>query len=95
MIILCINFRSRIQISIRIHDHYLTEFPEIPPMVCGIWSGESKPILNEYIEQLVSELKILITEGISVNAHHISIKIGRILADTPARAFLKGNSIFT
>lgn len=60
-------------------------------MVSGIWSGESKPILNEYIEPLVNELKILIAEGIPVNAHRIGIEIGRILADTPARAFLKGN----
>lgn len=70
----------------------MTEFPKMSPMVCGIWSGESKPVLNEFLEPLVSELKLLIANGISLNFHHIEIKIGKILADTPARSLIKGTN---
>lgn len=59
-------------------------------MVCGIWAGESKPVLNEYIEPLVNELKIILANGIAIKSHHVTVKIGRILADTPARSLLKG-----
>lgn len=60
-------------------------------MICGIWSGQSKPILNEFLRPLVGELKILIENGIQIGTHNVSIKIGRILADTPARSLIKGD----
>lgn len=60
-------------------------------MVCRIWSGQSKPILNEFLQPLVAELKTLIENGIEIGTHHLSIKMGRILADTPARSLIKGD----
>lgn len=72
------------------YPHVLTEFPKIPPMVCGIWAGESKPILNEFIKPLVCELKDIVASGIVLNSHHIKIKIGKFLGDTPARSLMKG-----
>lgn len=59
-------------------------------MVIGIWSGESKPPLNEYLMPLIEELQFLLANGINCNSHHICIRIGHIIADTPARALLKG-----
>lgn len=59
-------------------------------MVIGIWHGQSKPILNEYIEQLVAELHIILEAGISINGHHVDIRFGAVICDTPARALLKG-----
>lgn len=59
-------------------------------MVIGIWCGESKPTLREYLTPLIEEAEILLADGVSVNAHHICFKFGRVVADTPARAFLKG-----
>lgn len=59
-------------------------------MVCGIWSGKSKPILNEFMLPLVTELMNILADGISIKSYHVAIKFGRILADTPARSLIKG-----
>lgn len=68
----------------------IIEFPSISPIVVAIWCGISKPPLNEYLQPFVAEMKLLMSNGITINAHKIEIKIGRIICDTPARAFLKG-----
>lgn len=60
------------------------------PMVIGVWCGESKPPLNEYLMSLISELKDILINGISIGFHHITIKFGRIHCDTPARSHMKG-----
>lgn len=72
-----------------LYDFFL-ELPDIAPLTVGIWCGESKPLINEYIKPLVSELKTILSNGIQVNSHQITVKIGRIICDTPARALLKG-----
>lgn len=59
-------------------------------MTVAIWSGDSKPSVNEYLLHYVNELKSILPTGIEINSHHIELKFGRILADTPARALLKG-----
>lgn len=69
---------------------YLTEFPAISPMICGIWAGQSKPVLNEYIQSLVNELNTIMINGIFIKSYHVTIKFGRVLADTPARSLIKG-----
>lgn len=68
------------------------ELPEISPLVVAIWYGASKPILNEYIQPLVSELKSIIPTGIYVNGHHVKIKFGLVICDTPARSLMKGDN---
>lgn len=70
----------------------ITELPKVPPMVIGIWSGISKPILNEYIASLVSELESLLESGLDVNNHHVKVAFGKIVCDTPARCQMKGDS---
>lgn len=62
-------------------------------MIIGIWQGESKPILDEYIDQFVAEMEQILETGIFVNGHHIEIRFGRIICDTPARALMKGSWI--
>lgn len=69
---------------------YFSEFPNIQPMVIGIWAGDSKPNLNEYLLPLVTELDSIISNGININSHHVAVKMGQIICDTPARAFIKG-----
>lgn len=59
-------------------------------MVIGIWAGESKPNVNEYLLPLVNELKTILANGISINSRHVAIKLGQIICDTPARCFIKG-----
>lgn len=59
-------------------------------MVLGIWCGEGKAPLNEYLHPLVSELKEIIESGIQINDFNIKIKFGRCVCDTPARSYIKG-----
>lgn len=59
-------------------------------MVIAIWYGDSKPILNEYIESFVTEMISLLETGLFINGHHVKILVGLIICDTPARAMLKG-----
>lgn len=59
-------------------------------MVVGIWSGESKPHLTEYLEPLISELKNILMNGVYIKSKHISVRMGKIICDTPARCFIKG-----
>lgn len=62
-------------------------------MTVAIWSGNSKPILNEYLLPFVTELKEVLTNGVKIGLNHIKLGFGRILADTPARSFIKGENI--
>lgn len=59
-------------------------------MVIAIWSGVSKPVLDEYIQPLVSELEPILLTGIFINNHHVAINFGCVLCDTPARCMVKG-----
>lgn len=60
-------------------------------MVVGIWSGNSKPPLAEFLHPLINELKSILIDGICLNSHHIEIRMGKIICDTPARVFVKGD----
>lgn len=68
------------------------EYPKILPFVVGIWSGNSKPLVNEYIERFVTELKEILQTEISINAHRVKVNFGTIINDTPARSLLKGEN---
>lgn len=69
----------------------LIEFEKMSPMIIGIWFGESKPILHEYVHLLISELETILSSGIFVNDHRVQIKFGLVICDTPARSLMKGN----
>lgn len=68
----------------------MAEFPDITPMAVGIWCGEGDPPLNEYLGTLISELKEILTSGITINEYNINIYFGWCICDTPARSFIKG-----
>lgn len=59
-------------------------------MVVAIWSGNSKPPLNEYFLHFKDELKGILSKEMFINEHSVKIKLGRFIGDTPARAFMKG-----
>ncbi|CAG5038376.1 unnamed protein product [Parnassius apollo] len=57
----------------------------------GIYYGTGKPkILEEYLEDFVTEMKSLLSNGIIIDEKLVSIKIKCFVCDSPARAFLKG-----
>uniref|UniRef100_A0A182RXX1 Uncharacterized protein n=1 Tax=Anopheles funestus TaxID=62324 RepID=A0A182RXX1_ANOFN len=66
--------------------------PEIPIMVLGI-IGLSKPNNVEgFIRPLVTEICKVILQGILINETVLDIRLRAFLADTPARAFIKGKT---
>lgn len=63
----------------------------IKPFAVQIWCGESKPTdLNEYLGKFVSEMEILMENGLNINDHHVTICFRFCVCDSPARAFIKG-----
>ncbi|XP_049293420.1 uncharacterized protein LOC125769051 [Anopheles funestus] len=60
-------------------------------MTAAIFCGLNKPDNNEkFLRPLVDELNTLISHGITIQGEHINISLRAIVADTTARAFIKG-----
>lgn len=69
----------------------IQEYPEVKPLVIGIYYGISKPKdVATYLNSFIDELLQLLDSGLTINGHRISIKIRCFICDTPARAFIKG-----
>lgn len=59
------------------------------PFVAGIFFGECKPKDFSFLDPLVQECLRLENQGIIVNATKYSFRVSKLLADAPARSFLK------
>lgn len=60
------------------------------PFVIAIFSGESKPSNVElFLKDFVLEFKDLEQNGIVINSIHYSVRLSGIVADAPARSFIK------
>ncbi|CAH0405510.1 unnamed protein product [Chilo suppressalis] len=69
------------------------ENPRIRPFIIGIYFGKGKPKkLNEFLEDFVNDMKILLEEGLVVERLEktIKIQIRCFICDSPARAYIKG-----
>lgn len=67
------------------------EFPNVKPMIIGIYHGKGKPNnMPSFLELFVTELKQLMNDGLTLNGHKIAIAIRSFICDSPARAFIKG-----
>ncbi|XP_035892086.1 uncharacterized protein LOC118503205 [Anopheles stephensi] len=67
------------------------ELPQAPVMTAGIFCGTTKPeSAEEYLRPMVIEINDLMQRGIIVHGCHVAIRLRAIVADTPARAFIKG-----
>ncbi|CAH0550972.1 unnamed protein product [Brassicogethes aeneus] len=60
------------------------------PMVVAIYCGESKPPLQEFLPEFVTELNEILETGIQVSQIRVKVKIRYFVCDTPARSFIKG-----
>lgn len=61
------------------------------PFIVSIWCGDSKPAnINEFLHEFVNELNDILAGGFIVNGFLINVKTHCFVADSPARAFLKG-----
>ncbi|XP_053674045.1 LOW QUALITY PROTEIN: uncharacterized protein LOC128724341 [Anopheles nili] len=71
------------------------EMPEVPPMTVAIFCGMSKPgDLESYLRPLIEELNILKQYGIIIKSRTFSVNLRAIIADSPARSFIKGVANF-
>lgn len=64
---------------------------DLKPMLVAIWCGIGKPKdLNEFLSPFVHELNDILDFGVIINGYRIDIEGIAFIADSPARAFLKG-----
>ncbi|XP_053667908.1 uncharacterized protein LOC128718296 [Anopheles marshallii] len=69
--------------------------PEIPIMILGIYCGMAKPNNVEgFLRPLVTEINHILVQGILINDTLLDIRLRTFIADTPARAFIKGVKSF-
>lgn len=59
-------------------------------MIIGIWCGNGKAPLNEYLRPLINELMEFQVDDLIINDCRIKVQFGRCICDTPARSYLKG-----
>jgi hypothetical protein len=69
----------------------IDQIPNSRPLLAGIFCGESKPLcVNEFLRSFVSELSELEKNGTETNEGLVLVQISCIIADAPARSFVKG-----
>uniref|UniRef100_A0A182S9J6 Uncharacterized protein n=1 Tax=Anopheles maculatus TaxID=74869 RepID=A0A182S9J6_9DIPT len=69
----------------------IQEMPEVPVLMVGNFFGESKPhSTEEYLRPLVNELNELMQNSIVIANKTIEVRVRAFIADSPARAFIKG-----
>ena len=62
----------------------------IKPFIVGSYFGLKKPSsINEYLSEFVEELNDILTNGLQINDLILNVHIKGIIADAPARAFIK------
>ncbi|ODM92717.1 hypothetical protein Ocin01_13967, partial [Orchesella cincta] len=60
------------------------------PYLCALFSGETKPSsISEFMKPFLEELTNLENEGIEFGGVHYSIRVSSVIADAPARSFVK------
>uniref|UniRef100_A0A182PUX6 Uncharacterized protein n=1 Tax=Anopheles epiroticus TaxID=199890 RepID=A0A182PUX6_9DIPT len=66
--------------------------PEVPAMTIAVYSGSTKPVdIDQFLQPFVDELNFLMENGITFNNKQFSIELRVIIADSPARAYIKDN----
>jgi hypothetical protein len=66
------------------------EFPSVVPFAVALYCGSCKPSsVDSYLHDFVSELKLLIANGIVLNNRSYRLSIYAIICDAPARSLFK------
>ncbi|XP_052888929.1 uncharacterized protein LOC128297340 [Anopheles moucheti] len=67
------------------------EMPEVPVMKVAIYCGPTKPAsIEHFLRPFVDELNFLMKNGVMVQNKKFNIQLRAIIADSPARAHIKG-----
>uniref|UniRef100_A0A182SR04 Uncharacterized protein n=1 Tax=Anopheles maculatus TaxID=74869 RepID=A0A182SR04_9DIPT len=68
----------------------IRDMPEVPVLMVGNFCGESKPhSTEEYLRPLVKELNELMQNGIMIANKVVEVRVRALIANSPARAFIK------
>ena len=68
----------------------LCQFADFDPFIVGIFCGTKKPSpLEDFLQDFMEELKIILDNGIIVNEKHFDVSVRCFVCDAPARAMLK------
>lgn len=59
------------------------------PFIVGIYCGKKKPEIDSYLKDFCCELKELLNNGLLINNKLYPLQIRAIIADAPAKAFIK------
>uniref|UniRef100_A0A182XQ14 Uncharacterized protein n=1 Tax=Anopheles quadriannulatus TaxID=34691 RepID=A0A182XQ14_ANOQN len=59
------------------------------------WYNGIRNCISKYFRPLVEDLKDVLVNGIEIQNAHVSIKLRAIIADSPARSFIKGKRLST
>ena len=65
------------------------KFNSVTPFIVAIFYGAKKPDVHQFLQLFVAELKRLMEYGIVVAGKHFDVELRSVIADAPARAFLK------
>lgn len=65
------------------------EYNSIHPFIVAIFYGRSKPEINHYLSKFINELKSLMANGIEIDGQVKKFEIRSIIADAPAKSYLK------
>lgn len=69
----------------------VVELPSAPVMMVAVFCGTSKPTsLEAYLRPLITEANELQQRGLQIAGRVLQLKITGVIADSPARSFLKG-----
>uniref|UniRef100_A0A182PWS0 Uncharacterized protein n=1 Tax=Anopheles epiroticus TaxID=199890 RepID=A0A182PWS0_9DIPT len=75
--------------------YYMHEIPLAPPMTVAIFHAISKPpSIEDFLRPFVTELNELEETGLIIKDVQHEVKVRAIIADAPARAFVKGVANF-
>lgn len=73
----------------------IAEMPKIAPMVIGIYCGKGKTTdLSTFFSRFVEEMRQILSDGVHINSHRITVRIRCFVCDSPARSYIKGKNIY-
>lgn len=60
------------------------------PFVIALYSGKSKPTsVDDYLQDFISEMKLVLSTGLTYNVKKYKLVLGAAICDAPARSFVK------
>ena len=72
----------------------LCKYDGVKPFLVALYYGNEKPkSVDDYLDELLQELKLLQVNGVHFNDRHISVNVSNFICDALARAFLKCTKI--